>query len=472
MSTRGLVIAGTRSGCGKTTSCLALAAALVRRGLVVQACKIGPDFIDPAHHHALTGRPSYNLDTWMNGQQGMRQNFKRALQAAPQPDLLLVEGVMGLYDGAHREKGNASSAESALLLDLPVLLLLDTHGMAQSVAALARGYLTHMPELRFAGLACTQVGGPAHEEMLREALRPLEQAGVPLLGCLPRSNAPQLPSRHLGLVLPHDAPHSAASQAYMADWLEEHFALDALLQSLAPLDLHSFAEAAPSVSKAPEGPKFARTLTLLIAQDAAFCFLYPELPEMLQEHGINCVYFSPLENAGLPEGDALYLPGGYPELFAENLARNTSMREAIRSFARSGRPVYAECGGYTYLMEEMEYAGKIYPLCGCLPLRAALESGRAALGYRQVRPATNSILAPLGAADPNRGRGHEFHYARLTHKPELPALWLLSDRQGRACGKEGVSLGNIAASWVHLAPHGAWPFWLKLLQTAAQGAKP
>jgi len=454
-ATKALIIAGTRSGCGKTTVTLALIAALVRRGLVVQGCKIGPDFIDPAHHQTLTTRPSYNLDAWMNSTRGVADNVMRALLHPPKPDILLIEGVMGLFDGAHDSDGNASTAEAARLLKLPVLLLLDAHGMAQSVTAMAQGYISHMPELAFAGIACTQVGGCGHQSMLREALHTLP---VPLLGLLPKKDAPQLASRHLGLVSAHEAPCSAAQRAHMADWMESHLDIDALLALLPDIETHCQDALCRGKASGMVGTRF------LIAHDAAFCFLYPELPQLLEEAGARCAFFSPLEDAGLPEGDIIYVPGGYPELFAERLTANVSMREALHAFSRSEKPVYGEGGGYMYLMEEIQFAGKNWPMTGCLPLRCRLEGERAALGYREVRPACASPLTRQNAMDTLIGRGHEFHYARIAHRPQLPDLWRLADCRGRSLGSEGTLAGNTAGSWIHLAPYGAWPLWLNLLQ--------
>jgi cobyrinic acid a,c-diamide synthase len=435
---------------------LALTAALVRRGYVVQGCKIGPDFIDPAHHQALTARPAYNLDSWMNGARGVAANVIHALRHPPKPDVLLIEGVMGLFDGAHGNDGNASTAEAARLLKLPVLLLLDTRGLAQSAAAMALGYISHMPELVFAGLACTQVGGPGHKDMLREALHALP---VPLLGLLPEKDAPRLASRHLGLVSPHEKPLDAARREHMAGWAERNLDVEALLARMTAIDAPCAETTYGKASDAP-GKK------ILIARDAAFCFLYPELPDLLREAGARCVFFSPTEDAGLPEGDIVYVPGGYPESFAQRLSANASMREAMRAFSLAGKPVYGEGGGYVYLMEELQLDGKNWPMTACLPLRCRLESERAALGYRVVRPARASPLASKEDVEALVGRGHEFHYARITDGPRLPELWRLAGRNGQGMENEGALLENTAGSWVHLAPYGAWSFWRNLLQSS------
>lgn len=527
--TKGLIIAGTRSGCGKTSTCLALMSAFIRRGLTVQGCKVGPDFIDPGHHQSITGRPSYNLDARMNGRPGLLDNFARALRREPQADILLIEGVMGLFDGAaaaaplpfcvsyadrvpappfgnagahvrragpvNEDLAGGSTAETALLLNLPVLLLLDVRGMAQSVAALAQGFICRMPESALLGLACTGVGGPNHKDMLREAL---QDCPVPLLGLLPKNGAPHLPSRHLGLVTAQEAPLSPFARQRAAEWIEEHLDVDGLLQRMpviaqrgsalctglsggaAPEDGRRRASESAGAVQSQNPPQTHDTFlfraaksrhraspAVAIAHDAAFCFLYPELPEILEDIGARTLFFSPLEDAGLPKAEIVYLPGGYPELFAGRLAANVSMREALRSFAASGGIVYGECGGYIYLMEEILVRGETWPMSGCLPLRCVLEEERAALGYRDLRPANPSPLSPSGE---ERGRGHEYHYARITHRPPLPALWNLRDRSGRELGDEGVLLGATAGSWVHLAPYGSRLLWRNLLRSGEKHA--
>ena len=492
----GLIVGGTGSNAGKTVTTLALLCALRARGLRVQAAKSGPDFIDAAFHAALTGAPAANLDVWMC-REARPDSGKRPLRRIPQglarvfarmhgpgadgrnADLLLVEGAMGLYDGG--TGGAGSTAQLAVLLGLPVLLALNVHGLGQSVAALAEGFLRHRPAWTadaghpaFVGMICTHVGGEKHKEILRQALAPLTaQTGVPLLGLLPRDGAPQLESRHLGLVEARESLPGLDHES-LAAWLETHCDVRALLQALgAP---QSGLPASPLRADAPpvrffaprvRSGKAARRPRLGVAWDAAFSFCYADLPALLRELGAELCFFSPLRDAAPPSAcDGLYFPGGYPELHASALAANTSIRAALRTLAERGLPIYGESGGYIYLMRALRQDGRDYPMSGLLPLTCLLGGQRAALGYRAARalPGWPAACTPgqSGTATTLRARGHEFHYGRLEGR-ELPAgcapLWQLSDSKGAVLGPEGCRLGSVAGSWLHLYPEGARRFW-------------
>ena len=492
----GLVVAGTGSNAGKTLTTLALLCALRARGLRVHAAKSGPDFIDAAFHAALTGAPAANLDVWMcretrseQGQrplrripQGLARVFARMLRAdadGRSADLLLVEGAMGLYDGG--AGGAGCTAQLAALLGLPVLLALNAHGLGQSVAALAEGFLRHRPawaahtgQPAFAGMICTHVGGEKHKEILRQALAPLTaQTGVPLLGLLPREGAPQLKSRHLGLVEARESLPGLNRKALTA-WLEAHCDVTALLRALgAPLGGLSTQEpvaetpAARFFAPRVRSGKAARRPRLGVAWAAAFSFCYADLPALLRELGAEVHFFSPLKDAAPPSAcNGLYFPGGYPELHAPALAANTHMRAALHALAERNLPIYGECGGYIYLMRALRLHGRDYPMSGLLPLTCLLGGQRAALGYRAARalPGWPAARAPAlsGPSRPLRTRGHEFHYGRL-EEATLPSgcasLWQLSDSQGAPLGPEGCRRGTVAGSWLHLYPEGARRFW-------------
>ncbi|MDR2820714.1 MAG: cobyrinate a,c-diamide synthase [Desulfovibrio sp.] len=487
MTMPGLVVGGTASHVGKTLTTLALLCALKARGLVVRAAKIGPDFIDTSYHAAITGAPVANLDAWMSEPHGETSGLDRLVNRMrhscpdlPRPDLLVIEGAMGLYDGGAR--GAASTALTAAMLDLPILLLLDVGGMGQSVAALAEGFLRHRPHWahwavngapEFAGIVCTRVGGEKHKDLLRDALAMVEEA--PLIGLLPREGAPNLPSRHLGLV---DASEALPNidQRELGNWMEENCLLDALLDRIgAPLGRVGAPEIPaarryffPPAKPGQKGPLVG------IAQDAAFSFCYADLPALLQEMGARTVFFSPLGDAAPPECDGLYFPGGYPELHARALSDNASMPAALRRLATRGLPMYGECGGYMYLMRSLRHEGMEYAMSGILPVRCVMQKRRTALGYR----ATRALPGWLGDGKKTYwSRGHEFHYGRLDDvapgdgQESLP-VWEMWDSGGASLGAEGCRRGSVAGSWVHLYPEGSrsfWKAWLHLCRNFMSG---
>lgn len=337
---KALVVCGTHSGCGKTSVTLGLLRALCRRGLRVQPFKVGPDFIDPGLHAAAAGRESHNLDTWMMPEAAVRALFARHAHDA---DVAVVEGVMGLFDGRSGADEAGSTAHLAKLLGLPALLVADASSQARSMAALVQGFARFDPGLRLAGVALNRVASPRHAALLREAL---EAAGdAPLVGLLPREASIGLGSRHLGLVTAEDTQALDARLDALADWVEQGMDIDALLAALPDVALTATEDAEPPC------PPQAR---IGVARDSAFCFLYAENLRLLEAAGAELVFFSPLADAALPPDlHGLYLPGGYPELAAAELAANAAMRAAVRDFCASGRVVWAECGGYMYLLDRL-----------------------------------------------------------------------------------------------------------------------
>jgi cobyrinic acid a,c-diamide synthase len=364
-----------------------------------------------------------------------------------------------------------------MLLHLPVLLLIHAGGMGQSAGALAEGFLRHRPvwlthcgrEQAFAGLVCTHVGGEKHKAILRASLKGVEEAtGVPLLGLLPREGAPHLASRHLGLVEAREAA-SALNPSALADWMEANCDIDALLARVGFVKKRSGRKRKTGNTPAWEGTAAHRAgkIRVGIARDAAFSFCYADLPDLLAEFGAQSVFFSPLADATPPRCEALYFPGGYPELHARELASNTAMLEALRDMAERDRPVYAECGGYIYLMRSLRYGGMEHALSGLLPLACVVGESRAALGYRGVRalPGWPRRLRAAGdgfGGGVLRARGHEFHYGKL-EEAVLPAecapIWRMYGGAGEDLGFEGCRRGSVAGSWVHLYPEGARRFW-------------
>ncbi|MHB8066454.1 MAG: cobyrinate a,c-diamide synthase [Desulfobaccales bacterium] len=431
---RGLVIAGTQSGVGKTTVTLGLIAALRRRGLAVQPFKVGPDFIDPGHHTRAAGRVCRNLDGWMLSQDDNLSLFRRHAQEA---EVAVVEGVMGLFDGYDGLSEAGSTAQMAKWLGLPVLLVVDARSMARSAAALVHGFATFDPDLTLAGVFCNRVGGVAHLNYLEQALGQLE--GIKCLGGLPREGDLAIPERHLGLFTAEDHPLEDQRLEHLAQVIEEHLDLDGLLASLPVLEI-------PQETPVQAGP---RTVRLGVARDQAFCFYYQENLELLARYGVELVPFSPLDDRELP-GDlhGLYLGGGYPELSAAALAANMSMKRSINRQAAAGLPIYAECGGLMYLSREIEdLQGKRHPMTGVLPLEVRMLPRLKALGYREVTLMVDGLLGPAGT----RARGHEFHYSEIIDGTEgLAKQYQITARQGQKTAAEGYCLNNVLASYVHL----------------------
>ena len=441
---KALVLAGTHSGCGKTSLTLGLVRALARRGLTVQPFKTGPDFIDPGLHAAAAGRPSHNLDTWMMPESAVCELFARHAQVA---DIAVVEGVMGLFDGRDGLDEQGSTAHLAELLGLPVVLVVDAGSQARSIAALVHGFTTFDSELPLAGVLLNRVGSERHETILRQALTVAD--AVPVLGCLRRSEALALPARHLGLVTVEDAvaENAAGLEATLnalADWVERSVDIPALLASLPELPQLKVLRAADSP------PSVAPSVRLGLARDRAFCFVYEENLRLLEAAGAEIVPFSPLAAADLPPNlDGLLLPGGYPELTARQLSANKPMLQAIRAFCASGKPVWAECGGYMYLMRELiDVEGRAWPLCGVVPARAHMTGRRAALGYRTARTLRPGPLGPAGTVL----RGHEFHYSQAEmdeQHAEPRAAWSLIASDG-ACSDEGWCCGSVIGGYFHM----------------------
>jgi cobyrinic acid a,c-diamide synthase len=433
---KGIVIAGTQSGCGKTSVSLGLMAALRRRGLSVQPFKVGPDFIDPGHHEAVTGRTSHNLDGWMLGRDTVRGIFGRYAAGA---DVVVVEGVMGLFDGASGTGETGSTAEIAKWLGLPVLLVVDARSMARSAAALVGGFLSFDPGLAFAGVAMNKVGSAGHRDILAEAASALP---VPVLGYLGREDGIMTPSRHLGLVTAQDHAWEEHALGRLSAWIETGLDLDGLLASLPALDLSG-------LQPAPPPARIVRRARIGLARDRAFCFYYAESLRLLEQAGAELVPFSPMADPHLPPGlDGLYLGGGYPELHGPALADNASMRVDVKRFAYSGRPVHAECGGFMYLLRAIEAGGgAAYPMAGVFNRTCRMADRLQALGYREVATTLPTLLGPAGTVL----RGHEFHYSALEGAdPEARQAYAATDRNGRPAAAEGLLRADALGSYVHL----------------------
>lgn len=426
-----LVVAGTASGVGKTTTMLALTAALSARGLRVATFKCGPDYLDPSYHARAGGNACHNLDGWMMGRAAVEQSFARAARGA---DLALIEGVMGLYDGASPTSDEGSSAEIAKWLAAPVLLAVDAGGMARSIAALVHGFRDFDRELWLGAVVCNRVGSAGHLELLRRAL-----PDVAIVGGLPKRPELAFHERHLGL---HSADERALPQATLEGWralAAEWLDLDAIV---------ALAQRAPELLVSAEETHAAPAVCRIgVARDAAFHFYYEDNLRRLEALGAELVYFSPLAERALPQVDALYLGGGYPELFAPALAANAPLKAAFADFAARGGPIYAECGGLMYLAQAIETLdGARHPMVGLLPGVARVQPRLQALGYVEVTTRAPTILGPPGLVL----RGHQFRYSELV---ELPAggerRYELCRRRDDQRSLEGYASGNVLGSYVH-----------------------
>ncbi len=426
-----IVIAGTNSGVGKTTVMSALCGAFCRLGLRVSVFKCGPDYLDPTYHFRAAGVRSLTLDGWMMGREGVLSTFQNAAKGS---DIAVIEGVMGLFDGVEPTSERGSTAEIAKWLEAPVLLVIDASGMSRSVAAMAAGFASFDSDLRVAGIICNRVGSKTHLEMLRDA-----STAVPLLGGLPQDSQHSFPERNLGL--------RTADESSLPDTLFEAWTGHAT--ELCDVDrIVSIARTAPALRPAQVRvqPMRSRACRIGIALDQAFHFYYDENLRLLKEAGAQLVEFSPLSATRLPDVDGLYLGGGYPEVHADVLASNESLRREILAFCKTGRPVYAECGGLMYLCDGIrQFDGSRHPMVGWFEADAVMSDQLQALGYVEVLTSRDTILGPIGQAF----RGHQFRYSTLEWKHAAESAYSLQRRRDKQQFNEGYSKGQVLGSYVH-----------------------
>jgi cobyrinic acid a,c-diamide synthase len=435
VSAKGLIIAAASSGSGKTTVTLALLALLKRRGVAVASCKVGPDYIDPQFHARATGRPCFNLDGWAMRPATLAHLVQQATRDA---ELLVVEGVMGLFDGApgDAELAPGSTAEIAARTGLPVVLVLRAKGIGATAAALLQGLKQHHGDVQVAGVIFNEVGGERHRAMLAQAT---ERAGLPVLGHLPAFDDIALPSRHLGLV---QAREHGEFERYL-DRLCAHFAPHLELEALCALArVPTIAPSEPARAIPPLGQRIA------VADDVAFGFSYAATLLGWRAAGAEIVRFSPLAGEG-PDAmaDAIFLPGGYPELHAGKLAANGAFMDGVRQAARKGTTIYGECGGYMTLGEGLiDAEGKRHAMAGLLPVVTSFAARRLHLGYRQGTLLADSPLGKAGGAF----RGHEFHYATVVSEGRAESLFEVEDAACRNLGRQGRRQGSVFGSFLHL----------------------
>ncbi|MCW1919478.1 cobyrinate a,c-diamide synthase [Rhodobacter sp. KR11] len=421
---KGFLISAPSSGSGKTLVTLGISRALRRRGLAVQCFKSGPDYIDPAFHRAATGRASFNLDTWAMGEATIRALLTEAVGA----DVVVAEGSMGLHDGVARPGawGRGASADLAMALNWPVVLVIDVSGQAQTCGAVALGCQAFRPGLRLAGVILNKVASPRHERLARAGI---EAAGLRVLGALPRQKGAEVPERHLGLVQAEELPQLDAVLEAAADLISQHVNLDAILTAAAEVAGQG------ALHLAPPGQRIA------LARDEAFSFIYPHLLEGWRRAGAEVLTFSPLADQAPPKADICWLPGGYPELHGGRLAQADRFMTGLRAF---DGPIHGECGGYMVLGEALiDGQGVRHPMAGLLGLVTSFEKRKMHLGYRLAEIAN----PPPGLA--KRCRGHEFHYSNIVAQPDEP-LGKVVDADGNLVPETGSRRGHVTGTYFHM----------------------
>ena len=429
MLPNGILISAPSSGTGKTTVMLGLLRAFSDMGLRVQPFKSGPDYIDPAFHHAAARKASFNLDSW-----GMDEGLMNTIVAEGEDaDIAIAEGSMGLYDGVATKgaSGFGSSAETAVRFGWPVILVVDVSGQAQSAAATALGFMNYMPDLPFGGVILNRVASPRHERLARLGM---EQAGIKVLGVLPRRGDLALPERHLGLIQAIEHPDLEQAISNYASFLSEHVDLDAIR----------------AVAQGTNAPKVGRLVRppaqrIALARDAAFSFTYPHLLKAWRSEGAEILPFSPLNDDLVPDADLVWLPGGYPELHAGTLAGANRFLTSLREHAAT-KPVHGECGGYMALGTTLiDKEGVAHKMAGLLGVVTSYEKRKFHLGYRQA------VLqeAVLGYQRGSRLRGHEFHYSTILEEPDAP-LAQVTDADGNLVSETGSLRGHVSGTFFHM----------------------
>lgn len=426
---------------------------LKQKGYKIQPFKVGPDYIDPSHHYRACGTPSYNLDTIMTTPRYTQALFKDAMR---RKEFAIIEGVMGLFDGAFSKKDQGSTAEIAKLLDLPIILVFDARSVARSAAAIVQGFLSLDKNLRFLGVIANNVNSAKHEKFLEDAIE--HYTSTKLLACLPYKSELEIPSRHLGLVQGIEGKSSTYQK--WANQIENHFSLSSLRGTLP-------SKRKPNIKTSRVAPgrwkrhKRSLPFTVAIAKDKAFQFVYQDTLELFQHHGGKIVYFSPMKDKRLPsKADWLYFPGGYPELHTKILNKNHSMLEDIKRWNRDGKLIVAECGGLMYLGKSIkDTSGNHYKMAGIFRFSTTIKQKRLTLGYRKLSASKNIGIA-------NKLKGHEFHYSKFEKNQEKP-FWNQNFSGKQPNIKDGFINNNTFGFYTHIywGENKAWlNFLLKIVE--------
>ena len=427
-----IVIAAVSSGSGKTTITAGLLSALRRRGLRVQAYKVGPDYIDPGYHAQASGQPVHNLDTWLVPSEQMQELFFRTAQHA---DIAIIEGVMGLYDGGRN--GISSTAEIAKLLQAPVLLVLDVKSMGASAAAAALGFRSYDPDVSLQGVILNRLGSETHRMMIESALDKLH---IPVYGAVRRDDSLKLPERHLGLLpaIENNSEEDTLNRITAA--IEKQLDVEKITELARSARRFSGKQTADAVVK----PR----VCIAVARDEAFSFYYPESLNVLENSGACLSFFSPLHDSQLPEADGIILGGGFPEMFAKELSANHPMLASLRRAAEKGIPIYAECGGFMYLMEQLlDFDGNAYPMAGIIPGKVQMNAKLQMVGYVTAEFLQDTVLGGQGTLL----KGHEFHFSsEASVRMDDERAFRLTRMRNQAEYLAGYAKDNILGSYLHL----------------------
>ena len=433
------MIAGTNSGVGKTTVTLGIMSALVQKGIKVQGFKAGPDYIDPSHHTFVTGNASRNLDTWMMGENACRELFERS---ALNSEISVIEGVMGLYDGSNDSSGHGSSAHLAKVLNVPVILVVDAKGVAQSAGAVVMGFREFDKEVNLAGIILNNVASQNHYDIIKNAIE--ESCSIIVLGYLKKESDITIPERHLGLI-------PSEEQKINSDLYDK---LGQMV--LETIDIDKLKEIAGSAGNFPEYNRSIFTerdssleVTVAVARDNAFCFYYQDDIDLFEALGAKIVEFSPLADKSIPDGiDGIFMGGGFPELFADRLSKNESMMSSILAAHKQGTVIYGECGGMMYLMEKLiDCEERLFKMSSVLNGTSSMENRRQGLGYVIVDTICDNVICNNG----DTFRAHEFHWSKLQDVPDSTTFaYNTRKTNGRRTGVDGICKSNVMASYTHI----------------------
>jgi cobyrinic acid a,c-diamide synthase len=434
-----IMIAGTNSGVGKTTVTLGIMSALAQKGIKVQGFKAGPDYIDPSHHTFVTGNASRNLDTWMMGENACRELFERSALNA---DVSVIEGVMGLYDGSIDSSGHGSSAHLAKILNTPVILVVNAKGVAQSAGAVVMGFREFDKEINLAGIVINNVASQNHYDIIKQAIE--ESCSVAVLGYLKKESDITIPERHLGLIPSEEKKINSALYDKLGQMVLETIDIDKLQEIAGSAALFPDYNRSIFIERGS-----SLDVTLAVARDSAFCFYYQDDIDLFESLGAKIIEFSPLSDKSLPDGiDGIFMGGGFPELFADRLMKNESMRNSIVEADKEGTVIYGECGGMMYLLEKLiDCECRSFKMSGVLNGTSRMENRRQGLGYVITDATCDTVICNNG----DTFRAHEFHWSKLQDVPDS-TMFAYNTRKsnGKRTGVDGICKSNVMASYTHI----------------------